>query len=355
VNPLVSPSQPSLNELEEACLAAGFLSMGVAIGMLVAGLIIGYLIGARKMLRDWLRKLATPKPDKDDKDDKGADGDDGENAADDEEAAGQLDDLLSGFFDSNFLSGHDDHPDLEFNPIVMYQVKKAKDALREQKTIEALLAAKELPPDHLDTMGAAERAKFIAELKAELSSSGVKAISNVGSVAGVSRKYGSALNSTYILHQHGARFHPGQKGGKAKDSEGEDAKKAQEVRDRIKIIDNHLSTMEGISTVHELKATKRAAGSNGLIKNALEKAKDTVVHRAFAGSDEARMSSMVKYAHLGRARVAPPLDHAIAASGIANSRKGAAGVRRASLGRAKEPGEGGNADEGGGEKEALES
>jgi len=81
-----------MNDLLDACEAAGYISMGVAIGMLVAGLLLGYLFGARDKLMQWLRKLAAPKEDA--AADRGADGDDGADAEDEEVEAARTEELL---------------------------------------------------------------------------------------------------------------------------------------------------------------------------------------------------------------------------------------------------------------------
>ena len=316
-----------MNELLDACAAAGFLNMGVAIGMLVAGLLVGYLIGARKAIFDWLRKLATAAAE-DKAADKGADGGDGEDAdQDDDEMGSMADDLIAGFLDSDWVTGHDDHPETEFNPIMMYQVKKAKDEMRARKAIEALLLANDLPLDHLESMTSAERAKVLAELKAE--SGAVKVTSNVGSVAGVTRKYGSTVNATHILVISGARLTAA---GKAVKSDANaDAKKGQEVRERLRVIDSHLSSTDGIDIGQaegQKGLAKAMAGVGGLAKNALEKAQDTKLRPAYNMPSEERIVHSAKYAHLGRSRVGPPLDHAIAANNQRERRASCAAAAR---------------------------
>ena len=312
----------------EACAAAGYLSMGVAVGMLIAGLLVGYLIGARKAIFDWLRKLAAAEVKAADK---GVDGDDGENAdQDDDEMGSMADDLIAGFLDGDWVTGHDDHPETEFNPIMMYQVKQAKDKMRVRKEVEALLLANDLTLDHLDNMTSAERAKVIAELKTE--SGAVKVASNVGSVAGITRKYGATVNATHILVFNGARLTPA--GSAVKSDANADAKKGQEVRERLRVIDSHLSSSDGIDVgpaEGRKGGAKAMAGGGGLAKNALEKAQDTKYHPAYSVPSEERIEHSTKYAHLGRTRVCPPLDHAITAAGVANMRRAStnAAARRA--------------------------
>lgn len=303
--------------------------MGVAVGMLCAGLILGYLFGARKDIWKMLKKALDAASAKDDK--KGADGDDGGENEDDDEENALGDDIISGYLDNGWVGGHDDHPDTEFNPIFVYQVKKAKDEIRVKKQIEALLLARDLPVDHLDKMSFAERKAFMAELMAD--SSGVKAASNVGSVNGKVRKYGSTVNSTHILVLNGARFMPKSAGSlSSAASEGQEKKRAQEVRDKLRVIDTHLSTTADIDVSRggmERQGTMLKAGQQGLSKNALEKAKETK-YKPYGGDRMKLMEELGTYAARGRARVSAPLDHAISAQNEKTRRASACG-RRASV------------------------
>lgn len=340
IQPLVSPSAPSLDELEEACLAAGFLSMGVAVGMMVAGLILGYLIGARDKLMKWLKKLSAPKEDKAEED-KGADGDEGDDAVEQDEETAQAEELLLNFMNGAWTSGLDDHPETEFNPILNYQIGKAKAKLREKKAIQALLMASGYDPNHMDTLDPAAQKKLLEELKE--SGGDVKVAGTVGSVAGVSRKYGATKNSALILHDAGARFKKGSKAKKAvAGGEDEEKKKAQEVRERLKTIDSHLAQVDDIDTayVDSKSRSTLSASAGGLQKNALEVAKSTKF-TPYGGDHARRLEDMAQYASRGRARVGAPLDHAITAKNE-RDRRGSTGVRRASLSRKKSEEEGGD-------------
>ena len=123
--------------------------------------------------------------------------------------------------------------------------------------------ANDLPIDHLDSMEPEARKKFLEELKAE--SAGVRVANNVGSVLGPdgsakARRYGGSVNSTHIMCSVGAKFTPSVKGGRsANDAADEVKKKAQEVRERMKVIDSHLNTQLEIDTTH---VEARRGGNN---------------------------------------------------------------------------------------------
>ena len=173
--------------------------------------------------------------------------------------------------------------------------------------------------------------------------------SNVGSVAGISRKYGATVNSAKILVLSGARFTSVAKGGAktvtAEDAESEQAKLAADVRAKLKVIDSHLASEAGVEVVHaEAKKGSRGAlkaNAVGLAKNALEAAKETK-YKPVGGDAFRRTEEMIKYAKLGRGRVAPPLDHALQANAERNvqSRRASTGVGR----RASTLGGGGGGD-----------
>ena len=127
------------------------MPMGVAIGLLFAGIVIGFLLGTRarqlaasvKMIgRAALSLAAFKMPDK------------GDDAGDDESEMEKLDELkpvegIEDFLSLSSNTGLEDHPETEFNPVLMYQIKLARDALREQKRREALEKAGEEQDDGL--------------------------------------------------------------------------------------------------------------------------------------------------------------------------------------------------------------
>jgi hypothetical protein len=210
----------------------------------------------------------------------------------------------------DWISGLDDHPETELNPILLFQIKQAKEALRSKKEIEAKLIANGYEPNHLESLSP-EAAKALLE---ELNSTKVVVANNVGSVPGLTRKYGATMNSTRIMVNNGASFVPG--AGHQKTGGGDaEAAAAMAVRERLKTVDQHLSTTlhidisrETVTKVaHRLKA---GAQGLGLAQNALEKAKE-LAYKPFGGEAVRRAEEMSNFAKRGRARVGPPLDHAV--------------------------------------------
>ena len=300
------------------------MTMGVAGGMAGGGFLLGLLVGARfrisAAMKAMLEKMKKDKADA---------GDEGENEEQEEEDEGKLKDLIDQLLDQylsrDWVGGLDDHPETTFNPIMMYQVKKSKEELRRKKELEAKLIAAGYEANHLDTLDPEARAKLIEELQETKVVMG----GNVGSVAGKVRRYGSTVNSTRILVQQGARFMPGAMTVLG-DSDSQEAKLAQEVRERMRVIDSHLQNKDGIDTTKTEVRHKARAGQSGLVKNALEMAKETK-YKPFGGAAIRRAEEMGTYASRGRSRVGPPLDHAIAASNEKTRRASCGAARRASV------------------------
>ena len=336
--------------LIEACLSAGFLSIGVAAGIGVACLLLGILIGRRCRVSNALKemleaaKAAVAKAAAAKEEDGGAD-DDAEAEDNDDDLKAALDELLQDFLSHEWVGGLDDHPDMELNPILMYQVKKAKDELRARKELEAKLIARGLEPNHLETLSPEERKALLIDMKSDTT---VKVGANVGSVNGHVRKYGASVNSTAIMVSLGARFTPSVARGKAaKEGDAADAaavaaKASQEIREKLKTIDGLLQTSYEVDTSKaegkRSKSLLRAGGGGGLVKNALEMARETKF-KPYGGEAFKRQEGMATYAMRGRLRVGPPLDHAIhaqsekvrrASTGVAGKRAVTEGGRKAS-------------------------
>jgi len=175
----------------------------------------------------------------------------------------------------------------------------------------------------------------------EMSQTKVVVAHNVGSVAGKVRKYGATVNSSKILVSNGARFSATRSLTEV-DSASADAKAAQFVREKIKVIDQHLSTTEDIDVTREdgkASSVRLKAGHGGLVKNALEKAKETKF-KPYGGDGVKRIEEMATFAARGRSRVAPPLDHSISAhqERARRASTGPAGARRASVSSKGGPG-----------------
>ena len=131
-----------MDELKE--IVAG-INMGVAIMFLFVGICLGFLMGTRgRQLANSAKSLTMnlPKafsfriPIKPPADDEGKD--DAENLGEEEEQ--RPEDIMEEFLSRAPIPGMDDHPELELNPVIMYQIKQAKAAKRAQMVREALRA-----------------------------------------------------------------------------------------------------------------------------------------------------------------------------------------------------------------------
>ena len=120
----------------------------------VGGLLVGFFIGTRarqlavlaasvKKLAQAVRSFTIKIPKADDEGDKGDDdGDDMEKEGDDSQVL-DISDFLS-----STSTALDDHPDMTLNPILMYQIGKAKQEAREKKRI-AMLANEGLTEEEI--------------------------------------------------------------------------------------------------------------------------------------------------------------------------------------------------------------
>jgi hypothetical protein len=121
------------------------LNFGIVAVVALFTLIIGFLIGVRaKQILQSAKKSAQAifslkelfragaEQDKDDGEAETADGDEDQ----DEEPQ----ELLESFMNNEQVNGLDDHPDIVRSPIIMYQVKVAKDEARREKRKLALIA-----------------------------------------------------------------------------------------------------------------------------------------------------------------------------------------------------------------------
>jgi len=131
------------------------ISMGIAAALLVVGFLLGFLVGARskqlaaklsqigKAILSMKSLLNIPDAAAADQGLAGADtggDDDDDDIENDGKDAENSDDFLDKFLDMDPSEGLDDHPDLEVNPIFMYNIKKAKDEARADVRRQSLLA-----------------------------------------------------------------------------------------------------------------------------------------------------------------------------------------------------------------------
>ena len=216
--------------------------MGLVAAIGVAMLLVGFLLGTRgrQILATakvahralaLLRGVRIPAPfDAADADDGQADDNDALN----EEAAGipTLEDFLS----TSGNTGLEDHPEMEFNPVLLYQVKVAKELERERKRQLALDALQD----------------------------GAEGADSAGNELG-----GYKQNALSLLISVGARTLPVQSKDKAENSLVQERKRQQ------KTIDTHLFKERGIQArAAAVKGSKQPARGEK-VKSALEVARET--------------------------------------------------------------------------------
>ena len=224
--------------------------VGIAIAAvaLVVGLLIGFLIGARTRqiaakLKEIgravlsLRLLLKIKESSMDSAEAMQDGD-----QDDEEEQKMKDgeeekDPMADFLNDAEEQGLDDHPEIELNPVMMFQIKKAKDAQRVQKQREDLAA---------EGLTEAEIDERIA--------------------AGVEGAGDGRLNALQVLIAAGARVEP------VKGKTSEDAIKKSELRRLQRNVAVFLQKTLDIDTK---VVPAKEGGSKGGRKSAFDVARDT--------------------------------------------------------------------------------
>lgn len=342
--------------------------MGVAIMFLFVGLfvglVIGYGLGRRKAAMASAAKMAA-----------GAaaaaaalakmlgasemEAYENDEAEDEEKGKNDTEDMTQ--LEKDYLSfdaspGLDDHPDLFINPIVMYNVKLNKEAERVSKLLDQLLEAAKDPEqdsglpegvtlpsaEDVAAMGPREKAMLVAKLTS--GGGGIKVSAGVGSVLGrAPRKWGATKNSAAIIVDAGGTFQQIKVNAAKKDGDGE--KEARALKEKLRSIDGYLEKGLGIDVQRSL-VKKTKLGKSGIVRTALEVAKE-----GSTGIEIKRADAAAAYAARGRARVAPPLDHALSAAARAGMRRGSVGGRRASTeagGRRTKPASqtGGDAEEG---------
>jgi len=128
--------------------------IGIVIG-LVLGFLLGFCVGARARqlvasvrmvptaLRSLIRSLAPAQED--DKENESGQADD----ALDSELPDDVELDFNSLLNSDLVPGIDDHPEIEFNPVIAYQIKVSTDAARKEKQ-RAQLIADGFDPDEMD-------------------------------------------------------------------------------------------------------------------------------------------------------------------------------------------------------------
>ena len=69
----------------------------------------------------------------------------------------ELKEILEEFLTSDALPGLDDHHDSTINPLMMYQIKKAKEQVRRQKAIDQLIKAQNYEEGFIEGLSQKER------------------------------------------------------------------------------------------------------------------------------------------------------------------------------------------------------
>jgi len=146
---------------------------------------------------------------------------------------------------------------------------------------------------------------------------------SVGSVPGISRKYGATMNSMHILYKAGLST--------ANSSKGDDmdmaAKAAAALREKLRTLEKHFQNDRGIDVTREVRQKGHAAHGLNTFNTALEKANDLKLHPFMEKQEVLTYEERADFASRGRKRVAPPMDHAVKSMGA-----GGGGGRRASCG-----------------------
>lgn len=241
------------------------IPLPVALGLCLFCLVLGFLIGTRarqmvaslKMARKaaWSWAMLQAPASDDDKD-----GEDDKDGVNEDELSG--DPTIDDFLSLSGNTGFEDHPDTEFNPVLMYQVKVARDVERERKRQLAMAALE----DGGDT--------------------GAQAVdANLGK-----------QNALALLVSIGARTLPASSKGKAEDTLIQERKRQQ------KNIDVFIGKEYGIDTKSTAPGKNEAAKlalRGDKLKSAIQVARETQFDR-HGGSTGKRVDANVFIAKFGR-------------------------------------------------------
>jgi len=221
------------------------MAYGMVAGALLVGLTLGFIMGTRsrqilqsakyigESIRSWSFKIPAPAASE-------GEDDDGDKVEEDGDAGGlELSDFLA--FQPTPL---DEHPDIDINPCLMYQIKKFREQQKEEKRIAAL-AAEGLSEEEI-----AERL-LAGDLPAGV---------------GMGRS-----NALAVLVEHGARVLPVTTSGNA------DGLLVQERKRQLRTIDMYLAKALSIETKQASLLSDKNKGGKGT--SAWEIAKKTELDR----------------------------------------------------------------------------
>ena len=270
------------------CEAAGYMQMTTAIAIAVGTLLLGWLIGTRARyallaamaLKELMKKKA----------EMGAGEDDDDKVEEDDKDLDEEKSPLEIAMSRENEPGLDDHPDTELNPILLYQIRMAKEELRRKKQAEIAAALE---------AGEESGAAVVKEGKLRL-------LTDAGALRWVGKKRLQA---------------------------GGDARMA-EIREQLKKVDTHLATLFEIdvSRVPRPRVTNKIAGGKKVL-TALSKAND-LKWNPHEFEQVRKEQEVAEYARRGRSRVQPPLDHMLAAQSMARRPSQSGAGRRASVAQA---------------------
>lgn len=226
--------------------------MGLAVVFLLVGLLIGFFVGTRgrqilataKILHKAVRSFTVRLPDAAAV--AAASQDDGGDDRIEDEADPQTIDIQD-WLSSDHVPGLEDHPDLEVNPVIMYQVRKAKDQAREERRLKQLSDTRE----RLLEEGVSE-----SEINSRLME--LEGAGNAGQ---------QMRNSLALLISIGARVEAGAGAGNA------DAVALQDRRRRARNVDMYLQNSLEVDV--KKTAPKKASSSGVRMKSAFDVAKES--------------------------------------------------------------------------------
>ena len=265
----------SASDCVAAGAAAGEFGIGIVLALMIAGMLIGYVWGTRgKQILAAMRKAfkmfldsrfvasLTVKVSKDDKD-----GEDDENGRVDEEIPDSgpgIEDFLS----TQPLPQLEDHQDVEVNPIILYQVKLAKEKAREDR-----------------------QTKIISELRDKMIAEGLsedEIVEKLLESTNVAAQGSSKQNALATLISIGASFTPGAGQG------NQEQVALQDRRRRMRNVESYLANALDID-VRKPKTEPKKNASGVAYKDAYQVARETKVIPFDGGRDD-RSKSAIRFA-----------------------------------------------------------
>jgi len=237
--------------------AAAEMGIGIAIAFLFVGFILGFLVGARTrqisaklknigkavLSLHLLLKIKEAMAGMDDAEAMNEGDDDEADDAGGEDDTKKAEELMDAFMNSDPVDGLEDHPDVEISPVIMFQIKKAKEVQRLEKQ-KALLMA-----EGLTEAEAEERMTSLAE--------------SGGGVSDV------RANPLAVLIAAGARVEA------ARGATSDEMVKKIELRRKQRNVNVFIQKTYEIDTTVKRAEAGDVGGSKGNKKSALDVARET--------------------------------------------------------------------------------